>query len=603
MKKIISYVLLLAMCLALFAGCAPKADNSGLESAKTYLYNMYKETNGSVTAVSYTRVGVVTIQNVGTYTVDWTVNSDAITVTPNENKMVSITIPDYPETEIAYTLTATIKDDKGNSVTVSFDYTVPAAAGQPASLADGTYVITNGKVTLSSLAESSSYGYPTGNEVTVADGKVTGHKAADVLTIKNVEGGVTVQDAYGRYFYLKGTYNSFNVDATAPAEGHIWEVLKSGDSFLLVNTMNKKTLAYSTSYSSWGAYPELTDDHSSALTIVAATAPSGGDSTETPSTGNALTGTKVSSIANGDKVIIFASLLNKAVGSNLSGSKLAAVDGTVSGDTLTASDAGVFEVKVDSNGYYSFLIGGKYLTSGETGNSVSLADAASAYSLWTLEETDGGYFVKNVNAKYGENAQYLEHYSGFTTYGKSSSADPKNYTFQFYKTEGSSSTGSTGSNNSTGNALTGTKVSSIANGDKVIIFASLLNKAVGSNLNGSKLAAVDGTVSGDTLTASDAGVFEVKVDSNGYYSFLIGGKYLTSGETGNSVSLADAASAYSLWTLEETDGGYFVKNVNAKYGENAQYLEHYSGFTTYGKSSSADLKNYTFQFYKAEGSN
>ena len=224
MKKIIAYLLLLAMCVALFAGCADKgvdpteptaAPNDGLASAKSYLYNMYKDLD-PVTKVNFTRVGVVVIQGVGTYEVTWTADNDAITITPN-GKMVNFEIPEYPEEEIKYTLTATLKDKDGKTATVTFEYSIPAAAGTPAKLEDGTYVIVAGNLTMTSLTEDKGYGYPLANEVVITDGVVSGHKIADVLTIKNVEGGYTIQDAYGRYFYLKGTYNSFNVSAEIPA--------------------------------------------------------------------------------------------------------------------------------------------------------------------------------------------------------------------------------------------------------------------------------------------------------------------------------------------------------------------------------------------------
>ena len=128
MKKIISYVLLLAMALALFAGCAPKVEaDPGLESAKEYLNAMYKDTNGSITISSFTRVGVVTIQGVGTYEVDWSANVEGFTITRGTNKMVTIGLPPYGATATEYTLTATIKDANNNTVSVSFNYIVPAA--------------------------------------------------------------------------------------------------------------------------------------------------------------------------------------------------------------------------------------------------------------------------------------------------------------------------------------------------------------------------------------------------------------------------------------------------------------------------------------------
>ncbi len=271
MKKMIALLLAMALCLGLFAGCGgEQTANTVLADAKAYLEAMYKQEE-EITAVDYTRVGVVKIDGV-TYPVTWTVDVESIKITAAD-KMVKIDLPDTLE-DIPYTLTATVADAEGNTETVTFKRMVPAALGLPTSIEDGTYVILSGNLTMSSLGEDKGYGYPTATEVTVADGTVSGHKIADVLTIKNVDGGITIQDAYGRYFYLKGTYNSFNVSAEAPEAGHIWEVLKNGDNYLIVNAMNKKTLAYDSGYTSWGAYPELGATHNYLLAIVPATAPS-----------------------------------------------------------------------------------------------------------------------------------------------------------------------------------------------------------------------------------------------------------------------------------------------------------------------------------------
>ena len=239
MKRILSLVLVLAMSLCLFAGCgkdpAPTAAaGATLADAKDYLYAMYKD-NAEVTAVNFSVVGTVMISG-ETFNVAWSVDNDAIKIVAN-GKFFTIEIPKSVE-EISYKLTATISDAAGNKETVTFSYKVPAAAGLPASIADGTYVILAGNLTMSSLSQDKGYGYPTANAVTVEGGAVSGHFKADVLTITNVDGGVTIQDAYGRYFYLKGTYNSFNVDATAPAEGHIWEVLQNGEHYIFVNKTN-----------------------------------------------------------------------------------------------------------------------------------------------------------------------------------------------------------------------------------------------------------------------------------------------------------------------------------------------------------------------------
>jgi hypothetical protein len=131
------------------------------------------------------------------------------------------------------------------------------------------------------------------------------------------------------------------------------------------------------------------------------------------------------------------------------------------------------------------------------------------------------------------------------------------------------------------------------NGDKVHIFLPEKNLALGYNPDSAKpqrMEAVAGTVTDGALTAEGAGVFNVIVNKDGTYTFMCGGKYLTTGETGNSLSLEYDPSDYSIWTLEDAGNGNFYIKSNAVYGGNAQYLEYYSGFTTYKFQEAQALK-------------
>ncbi|MDD6199785.1 MAG: hypothetical protein PUB93_00755, partial [Firmicutes bacterium] len=162
-----------------------------------------------------------------------------------------------------------------------------------------------------------------------------------------------------------------------------------------------------------------------------------GESEEKPGDETTVTvtaGTKTDSLVNGDKIVIYYPEGDTVIGDTADGSKLTPVAAKWSDKYLLyANGMAEFTVTVDSDGYYTFICNGKYLTSAETGNGLTLEDNASDLSKWTLEATDGGYFVKNKAAAYNDNPQYLEHYNGFTTYGKGANANPAYYTFQFYK--------------------------------------------------------------------------------------------------------------------------------------------------------------------------
>ena len=122
MKK--TMALLLALCLLLSVGTA-FADESGLKDARSYINLMYKNKPAS-TPKDYTLVGSVPSDD-EPYTVEWTTDSDTITVTRLEDGMVQIDVDEDNPKEVAYTLTATIKDADGNETSISFDRFVPAA--------------------------------------------------------------------------------------------------------------------------------------------------------------------------------------------------------------------------------------------------------------------------------------------------------------------------------------------------------------------------------------------------------------------------------------------------------------------------------------------
>lgn len=152
-----------------------------------------------------------------------------------------------------------------------------------------------------------------------------------------------------------------------------------------------------------------------------------------------------------------------------------------------------------------------------------------------------------------------------------------------------------------------TLLSAPADGEKVIIYYPTDSKAMGKALSGKKMADTDASVADGKLSiTADMGVITLVKDEAkaAFYFVTADGKYVTSGATGNSMTLEDAASDYALWVFEAADSGFYIKNFAAAYvsGETSkpQYLEYFYGFTTYSfNSSKANI--YNFELYKAEG--
>ena len=305
-----------------------------------------------------------------------------------------------------------------------------------------------------------------------------------------------------------------------------------------------------------------------------------------------------SPIKAGDSVVFYLPAKNQVMTTTASGSKLAGQEAALENGTLTTDKtAAVFTVGTNDEGQFTFSADGKYLTSGETGNSLTMTETASEYSYWTLEAQGEGWLVKNVSAQYNGGAQYIEFYSGFTTYGLGSNLGI--YTFQFFQANEVQEPG--GTTEPEGAEL----VETPADGDIVVIYYPTGEKIMGTesytytSSSGStkdELVALDGSLSEGLLTVPEgAAEFKVHVDENGHYTFQSDAGYLYL--DGTHVRLVAEQGEYTLFDLEKQDSGSFIKSTNAAYNGKPQYLEYYgSYFTCYGMGSNPDI--YTFQFYK-----
>lgn len=102
-----------------------------------------------------------------------------------------------------------------------------------------------------------SYGYLNTITVTVnAEGNVE-TAANNAFELEAVEGGYAIKDNYGKYVYMKGTYNSFNVSESTPTEGGVWSITfnEAGEATIM-NVEKSKYIQYSTGYTSFGSYAE-----------------------------------------------------------------------------------------------------------------------------------------------------------------------------------------------------------------------------------------------------------------------------------------------------------------------------------------------------------
>lgn len=107
------------------------------------------------------------------------------------------------------------------------------------------WIVANGKYAMP--ITSGTYGYLKVDEVGYTD---------NVFTISAVEGGYTIQQPDGKYLYMTGSYNNFNVSATAPSDnGHVWTIeLNEDGSYKILNVLKQKYIQLDSTYGTYGSY-------------------------------------------------------------------------------------------------------------------------------------------------------------------------------------------------------------------------------------------------------------------------------------------------------------------------------------------------------------
>ena len=123
MKKITALLAML-LVLALCAGALAEAPtDAALKSARSYLNMMYKK-SPETTMTDYEVVSKVVIGET-VFPIEWTADSETVKIIPGD--LTTIDVDEKNPEEVIYTLTATMKNEAGESVSLSFKHKVPAA--------------------------------------------------------------------------------------------------------------------------------------------------------------------------------------------------------------------------------------------------------------------------------------------------------------------------------------------------------------------------------------------------------------------------------------------------------------------------------------------
>lgn len=144
-------------------------------------------------------------------------------------------------------------DNEGDEGTEGTTFTYTATT----TVEPGKYIIAADNNLLLPLDETQNYGYMKVTSVTPSNGTITTGDS-NVFTLEATTGGYTIKDAYGRYVYMTGSYNSFNVSQTIPsADEATWTItFNAKGNAIIKNKYSEKTLQFDSQYNSYGAYPD-----------------------------------------------------------------------------------------------------------------------------------------------------------------------------------------------------------------------------------------------------------------------------------------------------------------------------------------------------------
>lgn len=119
----------------------------------------------------------------------------------------------------------------------------------------GTYAIVAGDRVTRPLQGSYAYGYLPAIMAEYVDFGVRMIYPGNTFTITAKDGHYTLQDPMGRFYYMQGSYNNFNVASDFPGQGALWDISfnESGE-LVMTNVYNDKIFVYSMDYLNFAAY-------------------------------------------------------------------------------------------------------------------------------------------------------------------------------------------------------------------------------------------------------------------------------------------------------------------------------------------------------------
>ena len=272
--------------------------------------------------------------------------------------------------------------------------------------------------------------------------------------------------------------------------------------------------------------------------------------------------TDLTTLQNGDKVVVFNPANKKALSSVYNGFYNTGVDVELTGGKLTGyTDAELWTVNRTESGAYTFSTAeGKKLSMDNSYSSTPLDKANVDWALSAAATADC-FYIKNVGR--GSYLEWFAEKNNWSSYGTIGSNEAL-FAQQLYLVADTQEPDQPDQPED--------PTAPLKDGDQVVIYNPANLKALSSEYTGFYNKGTDVTLTGGKLAGfTEADIWTVGVNDDGSYTFSTAdGKKLSMDEKYSSTPLD---KAHTAWTLEQaaTEGCYYIKNVGR-----GSYLEWYA---------------------------
>ena len=384
-------------------------------------------------------------------------------------------------------------------------------------------------------------------DVTITDGKIVGDYAKYAFTIAPMTGGWSIQSASGKYISGKSGSNKIITGSTPELN-----TITFADGNVKIAS-NNTTLQYNAAATNGTRFRYYKSENQQPVALYKLST--------VPARESGIV-TDLTTLQNGDKVVVFNPANKKALSSVYNGFYNTGVDVELTGGKLTGyTDAELWTVNRTESGAYTFSTAEGKKLSMDTSYSSTPLDKANVDWELSAAATADCFYIKNVGR-----GSYLEWYAeknNWSSYGTIGSNEAL-FAQQLYLVADPQEPGQPGQPEDPSAPL--------KNGDQVVIYNPANLKALSSEYTGFYNKGTDVTLTGGKLAGfTEADIWTVGVNDDGSYTFSTAdGKKLSMDEKYSSTPLDKTHTGWSILPAA-TENCVYIQNVGR-----SSYLEWYA---------------------------